>query len=117
MKKLYTLLLIAGPVFGSHAQSCYPIDTSVGIGGKAFGINNVNNWHYVQNLIVQPDNKIIQFASNTSNQFVVIRYKADGKPDSSFGQFGKIATTAGMASFGALQGDGKIVIAGSSYLN
>jgi uncharacterized delta-60 repeat protein len=115
MKKIFTLLLLAGSVFNSNAQTCYPIDTSFGTGGKAIGIDGVNNWPGTKNLIVQPDNKIIQFASNSNSEFIVIRYKADGKPDSSFGQNGKIAIPGGQTSFGALQSDGKIVIAGYTY--
>ena len=72
-------------------------------------------------MIVQPDGKIV-VAGNSYNgthyDFAVVRYSADGSRDSSFNGNGKVTTDFdGSDDYGssvAVQGDGKIVVAGSS---
>ncbi len=53
---------------------------------------------------------------NNSNQITLARYNADGSADSTFGQSGQVVTPfpsgGGMAWAAAIQGDGKIVVAG-----
>ena len=74
-------------------------------------------------LAIQPDGKIVVahnvfVSSSFSYRLAVLRYNADGSPDSSFGVDGAISTTVGTnveyVSL-ALQRDGKIVVACSSY--
>jgi uncharacterized delta-60 repeat protein len=67
---------------------------------------------------VQPDNKIIQFGNLSSNgsHFTILRYNSDGNLDNSFGQAGKVLgfiSSNDYARYGALQSDGKFVLAGS----
>ena len=66
--------------------------------------------------LVQPDGKIILagYIGNGSSDPVLIRYNADGKIDTSFGNSGKIDGTGGYAA--ALQSDGKIVVGGRIYI-
>ncbi len=72
---------------------------------------------------LQPDGKIVVAGdsahSNNNNDFAVVRYNADGSLDTSFDGDGKQTTPIGSGEdYGravALQPDGKIVIAGSSF--
>jgi len=74
---------------------------------------------------IQSDDKIVVAgASNNglyNDDFALVRYNGDGTLDSSFGYSGK--ATTGIGNFNdeglavAIQGDGKIVVAGSSYIN
>jgi len=72
---------------------------------------------------VQADGKIIAAgtASNGLNyDFAMVRYNENGKRDSSFGIDGKVITDLGSRDVGgsvAIQANGKIIMAGSSYNN
>ncbi len=117
MKKIFTLLILAGQINDCVAQTCNPLDPGFGINGKATGLSTINDWVSPRNIFVQPDNKIIQIGSINNSGFTVIRYTNDGHADSTFGQNGK-ATAAYVdtyPSMGALQSDGKIVVVGSTY--
>jgi uncharacterized delta-60 repeat protein len=77
---------------------------------------------YANAVAVQSDGRIVVAGSaysNEGNNFAVARYNPDGTPDTTFGAAGKVITdlTGGPdQAFGlALQGDGKIVVAGSAY--
>ncbi len=79
---------------------------------------------YAYAVAIQGDGKIVVagYSFNGSNyDFVVVRYKSDGSLDTSFGSNSNgIVTTAigsgdDFAHAVALQGDGKIVVAGVSY--
>jgi uncharacterized delta-60 repeat protein len=72
---------------------------------------------------LQPDGKIVVahnifFSSSFSYGLAVLRYNSDGSPDTTFNMTGSLSTTVGtnveFASV-ALQRDGKIVVACSSY--
>ena len=68
---------------------------------------------------VQSDGKIV-VAGRASNDFAVVRYNTDGTLDTSFDTDGKTTTNIGATQFGdggnagAVQSDGKIVVAGSA---
>jgi uncharacterized delta-60 repeat protein len=71
---------------------------------------------------IQPDGKIV--AAGYSNNgpiyvFAIVRYNTDGSPDTTFDSDGKVTTSIGLSSAFAhdvaIQQDGKIVAAGSSY--
>lgn len=71
-------------------------------------------------LLVQPDDKILLAGADldaATNGFVLVRLKADGTPDNSFGSGGSVVTHVGAsnayAAAMALQPDGKILVAGS----
>lgn len=63
---------------------------------------------------LQPDGKIV-VAGTAGTHIAAARYAANGRPDSGFGNAGRVATGVGDAAEGralALQRDGKIVVAG-----
>jgi uncharacterized delta-60 repeat protein len=78
----------------------------------------------IHSLAVQPDGKILAagatYSSSTSWDFALARYNANGGLDTSFGSGGKAVTVIGNGSDRgngvALQPDGKIVVAGSTYV-
>src|SRR5688572_11823760 len=118
MKKIFTLLLFAGQIIESVAQTCNPLDPGFGVNGKAIGLSTINDWIGTRNIFVQPDNKIIQVGSINGIGFTVIRYTNDGYADSTFGHNGMATVAFGSSTYpsiGALQNDGKIVLAGSTY--
>ena len=65
MKKIFILLIFFLQGINSIAQTCNPIDPSFGTGGIAVGYtyNGNGNAPYSRNIIVLPDNKIIQIAN------------------------------------------------------
>lgn len=99
------------------------LDNSFGIGGKlttAFG--STRNDVAVAGM-VQPDGKIIAIGETRYGdkiEFAIARYNVDGILDNSFGTNGKTTTYFGtypgaIATSGALQADGKIIVAGYDY--
>jgi uncharacterized delta-60 repeat protein len=67
-------------------------------------------------VLVQPDGKIV-VAGRSSYQFAVLRYTTAGELDTDFNGTGIVTTPVGTNSEGmsaAIQGDGKIVVAGLS---
>ncbi|MBN8458981.1 MAG: choice-of-anchor D domain-containing protein [Verrucomicrobia bacterium] len=92
------------PSFGGDGK----VTTAVGTGNDS-----------AQAVVVQPDGKVV-VAGFTQiggvEDFAVIRYLADGLPDSSFGAGGIVTTAVGtFRDYGrcvALQTDGKILVAG-----
>ncbi len=86
-----------------------------GFGGT--GAVKVTNW-YGSALAIQPGGKII-VAGSATNDLGLLRFNADGSPDPGFGNGGKVTMAffsgSDNASAVALQGDGKIVTAGSSF--
>ena len=120
MKKIITLIFCIGQMFFGIAQSCSPLDSSFGTNGSAVGLTSSNNGINIGNIIVQPDNKIVQVGGKSGNEFTVIRYTSNGSIDNSFGQNGKAIASVGgyvYSQYGALQNDGKIVVAGVAYNN
>ena len=77
-------------------------------------------------MALQPDGKMVVAGisfigiSATGGDFAVARYNTDGTLDSSFGVGGKVTTDFGLtdqASSVAVQPDGKIIVAGGTYLS
>jgi uncharacterized delta-60 repeat protein len=78
-------------------------------------------------LVIQTDGKVVVAGSSTNDSnhllddFALVRYNSDGSLDSSFGGNGKridnIGDMGGDAKSLAIQTDGKIVVAGSSFLD
>jgi uncharacterized delta-60 repeat protein len=101
------------------------LDTGFGSGGKV-DINasaSVNGNSEARALVVQPDGKLLVagYAFGTGNsEFLVMRLKADGTPDTSFGGSGIVRTPVGpgedIANAMVLQPDGRIVLAGSAIV-
>jgi len=72
-------------------------------------------------VVLQTDNKILVTGVPSNvlcHGFVLLRYNPDGSPDSTFGENGRVTTPIGTrdgySSALALQGDGKIVVVGTS---
>ncbi|MCF7785644.1 MAG: hypothetical protein K9N47_05945 [Prosthecobacter sp.] len=107
----------------SFASSAVPgsLDATFGSGGVVTTPVG-SSFDYGQSVAKQADGKIVVagYSSNVSNNdFVVLRYNTDGTLDSSFGSGGKVVTPVGssddLGQSVAVQGDGKIVVAGYSY--
>jgi uncharacterized delta-60 repeat protein len=98
------------------------LDKGFGEGGVAPSICPPEGREWGRSVAIQPDGKII-VAGNTrvgeNTNILLLRYNANGKPDSTFGM-GGIATHQSMAKKGnwgqavVLLPDGKIVIVGNS---
>jgi uncharacterized delta-60 repeat protein len=96
------------------------LDTSFGQGGKL--VTSVASPSDIgASVVLQPDGRIVVAGSagGSKADFAVLRYNADGSLDATFGQGGKVTTPVGSSyDFGydvALQADGKIVVAGSTF--
>jgi uncharacterized delta-60 repeat protein len=87
-------------------------DINFGYNGKAstdFGWDDLGH-----SVAIQADGKIV-VAGNSNGDFALVRYKANGAPDSTFGKNGKVITAVGAygeAYSVSIQADGKIVVAG-----
>ena len=98
------------------------LDTSFGAGGKVTtDFASTDDIPYT--VAVQADGKIVLAGitdSGNASNFGLVRYNVDGSLDASFGSGGKVVTDFG-ANFEAgnsvtIQADGKIVVAGFSFL-
>ncbi|OYD89720.1 hypothetical protein CDG77_18165, partial [Nostoc sp. 'Peltigera membranacea cyanobiont' 213] len=93
------------------------LDPSFDSDGKV--TTNLGSTDIGRSIALQDDGKIL-VAGVSNNNFAVVRYKSDGTLDSSFGSAGKVNTNLGSTDIGysiALQGDGKILVAGVSGNN
>jgi uncharacterized delta-60 repeat protein len=95
-------------------------DSSFGIGGVVF--TDLGYTQYARALGVQPDGKIVAVGGlgSAGSDFVLVRYNPNGTLDNSFGGDGVVTTNFDgreSASAIAIQPDGKIVVAGSTYLS
>jgi uncharacterized delta-60 repeat protein len=96
------------------------LDTSFGGTGKVVTPISSGN-DFANSVAIQSDGKIVVagYSANGANgNFAVVRYNTDGTLDTSFGGTGKVVTAVGSSSSAssvAIQADGKIVAAGSSY--
>ena len=91
------------------------LDTSFGDAGSV--ITGVASWNkQLHSVAIQGDGKLLA-VGNDENDIVLIRYNSDGSLDTAFGGDGIVTTSAGYFSYGssvALQGDGKILVAGQA---
>src|SRR6185437_11599402 len=99
------------------------LDTTFGSGGYA-GINPdpTHSWYNTtgQAMIVQPDGKILMTGIANYNSLPVVRFNANGTPDTTFGDGGvELLPTSAFGSYASIQGDalalqsdGKIVAVG-----
>jgi len=100
------------------------LDDLFGPDGSGMVLTHVgtsNDWGL--SVAIQSDGKIVAagYADNVGNNvdFALVRYDTDGDLDRSFGSEGKVLTPVGsfsdQANAVAIQSDGKIVAAGSTY--
>jgi uncharacterized delta-60 repeat protein len=100
------------------------LDTSFGAGGKVT-TDFAGNEEGASCVALQGDGKILAGGNRTTSfdgntrDFALVRYNNDGTLDGTFGSSGKTTTDfAGLGDFAnamALQSDGKVILAGSSY--
>ena len=99
------------------------LDNTFGNGGIV--ITPILNWALAYSLAIQEDGKITVAGSSTEAvirfEFTLVRYNTNGSLDNSFGINGIVRTPIGANSSDAfsiaIQKDGKIIAAGSSYYN
>ena len=121
MKKVFTLLIIILPGIAIWSQNCSVIlDSSFGNAGMAVGLTDNANYATSNNIVVQPDGKIVQLTNGyngNNNYLIILRYSSNGSLDMSFGLGGQVTTSIAQANLigrtVALQPDGKIVVAGT----
>jgi uncharacterized delta-60 repeat protein len=119
--KIFAVLLCL--FFSVQAMSAAPgdLDATFGNGGKVmtqFGELTYRG----RAVLVQNDGKIVVAGhtyNNSTYDFAVARYNADGSLDASFGSGGAVVTPIGISSDyvtgAALQADGKIVVVGTVW--
>jgi uncharacterized delta-60 repeat protein len=97
------------------------LDTSFGSGGKVV-TSFFGQIDQAIDLTIQPDGRLIAAGGslnpNGASNFALARYNTDGSLDTSFGSGGKVTTAFDIDATGlavALQPDGKIVAAGTSF--
>jgi uncharacterized delta-60 repeat protein len=93
------------------------VDTTFAQGGATF--TSFNRTGSLDQLLVQPDGKILAVAYDTSQAGAILmaRYNPDGSLDATFGTNGQVVASGAAGSqhaFAALQPDGKIVVAGTA---
>ncbi|PKK88115.1 MAG: hypothetical protein CVV64_20220, partial [Candidatus Wallbacteria bacterium HGW-Wallbacteria-1] len=96
------------------------LDTSFGMGGKV--VTDICGYNDdIARLILQADGKIVAIGTAytaTNPDVAMVRYNTDGSIDTTFGTDGVARFSIGTTDYGyagALQPDGKILVAGSSY--
>ena len=94
------------------------LDTSFSSDGKVTADFGHGSNDFASALILQPDNKIVVAGvsqANGTSAFALVRYRATGTLDPTFGTNGRVHTTVGNGQAEAhalvLQPDGKIVVA------
>ena len=110
-------IVVAGEVgFSAYAVVRYNTDGSLDTSFHYNGITVVRGAGEAQAVVLQSDGKII-VAGSTHQAFVVVRHAADGHLDTSFGTDGMAITNldASAVHSAAIQSDGKIVVAGTSF--
>jgi len=91
------------------------LDNSFGVGG--FVVTTLGSYPSVNEVLVQPDGRIVAVGSSQSPlSTFIVRYTSDGSLDNAFGTGGKVTSSiSDNAPAAALQPDGKIVASGYSY--
>ena len=121
------LLVLSAAGFTQYARAAAgDLDTTFGHGGRVLsnfgGSQGSNDFAYA--MALQPDGKIVtagfRYFGNSSEgaDMLVARYNSDGTLDNSFGSGGRVTTDFGLTDVArgvAIQADGKIVVAGSTY--
>jgi uncharacterized delta-60 repeat protein len=98
------------------------LDTGFGDGGR-ISTDLGTKADHGNAVALQPDGKVLIAGSThdsmQGDNFVLVRYTADGKLDSGFGKSGSVATDFGgaadVANAVGIESDGRIVVAGTSH--
>jgi uncharacterized delta-60 repeat protein len=123
-------LIAAGYAYRVDAQRAhfalvryYPDGSlDAGFGDTGIALTDFSNGAALRDIVLQSDGRIIAAGHGnvlnpqSGNDFVVIRYNANGRVDTSFGNLGTVITDFGTAydisTAIVLQPDGKVVVAG-----
>jgi uncharacterized delta-60 repeat protein len=93
------------------------IDSSFGIYGLA---DQTGGSYGVSGIALQPDGKIV-VSGTTYDNYVIVRFQANGAIDSSFGNNGRVVTYGGLyetqCNAVAVQSNGKILFTGCGWYN
>jgi uncharacterized delta-60 repeat protein len=120
-------IVVASRLYGAARLTRYlpdgALDTAFGAGGYVDVPLGGGTHDALNKLIIQSDGRILAAGfryndASSSEDFVVMRFNADGSPDASFGTQGSVLTDFGVggqdrARDMLLQPDGKIVLAGT----
>jgi uncharacterized delta-60 repeat protein len=97
------------------------LDVNFGVGGKVTTAMLAGGNEVATDLAIQADGKIVvvgQAAHSNTSDVVLARYSSNGNLDPGFGIGGKVVTdfsgTSDLASALVIQGDGRIVVGGST---
>jgi uncharacterized delta-60 repeat protein len=116
--KILNLTLAALILSASVLSAVSVLDSSFGVAGTVTtDFSGGNDW--ADDIALQPDGKIVAAGSSNGN-FALARYNTDGQLDATFGAAGKVITDfsgTDVVRGLALQGDGKIVVAGWTQLS
>ena len=93
------------------------LDSSFGTNGLA---QNTGGAYGVSGITLQPDSKIV-VSGTTYDNYVAVRFLANGNIDSTFGNNGRVVTYGGLyetqCNAVAVQADGKILLTGRGWYN
>ncbi len=107
-----------GRFFVARYRSTGVLDTTFGTDGTVVtSFGNYPSHNGAEGIAIARDGKILITGGTGANQFAVARYNTNGTLDSTFGVGGKVVTSLSpwaVASSVAIDGNGKIVVAGTS---
>jgi uncharacterized delta-60 repeat protein len=114
------LLALLAVALSTAPASAAPGDLDASFSGNGKVLTNLSRGlDAASGVVMQPDGKIVAvgWAGGQGGRFGLVRYRADGSLDASFGDHGKVftnfSTHRDAANGVALQGDGKIVVVGT----
>lgn len=122
MKLLPLACAIAAVLLLTAIAAGKPGELDSTFGGDGVVVADFGAADWLRDIAVQADGKIVAVGSTQDlagphAEFAVARFNADGSPDDTFGTGGKVTTsfgTSASANAVAVQGDGKIIVAGAA---
>jgi uncharacterized delta-60 repeat protein len=120
---LLSVLVVASSQFSIPSASAAVGDLDTSFSGDGIVRTHLgSSYDYAESIALQRDGKIVTagyFFNGNDYDFSLVRYNTDGTLDLTFSGDGKVTTSIGIvddfATSVAIQGDGKIVVAGFSY--
>lgn len=116
--KTFLSLCLAAFAFPGKASAAAPGALDPGFGAAGFVKTNILGTDRVSEMTAQPDGKIVVVGSSGVNDFVIVRYLANGALDTTFDGDGIVFVDFGFANeFPTdvqVQSDGRIVVAGTT---